>query len=156
MKKESVDLPIKLAELIGDKLISSISRESKIPKYRWAFDMFLDLSEPNAFKLDHWIIKKDHNTEPTRVRVNFDYSPYKENEYLRDLAKFYMSYYKLNKMFAELSSKVNWPLLKTFQIADGLNFESWITFFELSYPEDHVFYLTTILKQLENDQTGTI
>ena len=156
MKNEYVDLPAKLVELIGDNLISSISKQSKIPKYRWAFDMFLDLSEPNAYKSSHWIIKTDFNTEPTRVRVNFDYSPYKDNVYLRDLAKFYMSYYKLNKMFAELSSKVNWPLLKTFQIVDGLNFESWITFFEIAYPKDHVFYLTTILNQLENDQTRTV
>lgn len=156
MKNESVDLPIKLAELIGDKLISSISKESKIPKYRWTFDMFLDLSEPNAFKSAQWVIKTDFTTIPTRVRVNFDYSLYKDNKMLHDLVKHYMSYYKLNKMFAELSTKVNWPLLKTIQIADGLNFESWIEFFEIAYPKDHVFYLTTILKQLENDQTRTV
>lgn len=150
------NLPGKLAELIGKETIRLISQKSNIPQSKWEFDMFLDLEELHSYKYENWIIKHDLDPGAKRIRVNFDYSPYYENERLRELADFYLSYYKLNPMFAELSAKVEWHLLKELHIVHGFNFKSWIMFFEFSFPNDYLFYISSIIKNLKNDQTRSL
>lgn len=155
MRKGYTDLPGNLASLIGKETIRQVSQKSGIAQHRWEFDMFLDLAESNSYKLKHWIIKHDFNPEK-RIRVNFDYTPYYEHGKLRLLAEIFLSYYKLNKMFAELNPRVEWSKLKDIPMVDGLTFSSWVTFFELAFPNDYLFFITQILKNLNHDQTRAV
>lgn len=155
MKTEFNDLPGNLASLIGNDIIRQVSQKSGIAQNKWEFDIFLDLDEPNSYKLQHWIIKHDFNPDK-RIRVNFDYAPYHKNGKLRLLSEIFISYYKLNKIFAELNPRVEWGYLKDIPMVDGLSFSSWVTFFELAFPNDYLFLITQILKNLNHDQTRTV
>lgn len=151
MKTEFNDFPPKLAEMIGKPLIASLSLRTNVAQKRWCFDMFLDIDEPHAFASDYWILRADYNGDIPRMLVNFNYEPFKYTKSMHSQVSLFFEYYKLNKAFAELNPSVNWQHLKQAKMVHGLNFESWLMFFELSYPKDHKFYISSIIKNFTND-----